>query len=101
MYFISLIAFHFRKLRLEPNNVKTMEAINRLENALVAKLENHLDLEADDIPDSDEEVYNFNHTRASLNIFNHDYSIFKPTIEEVDIDPMGGMWADMNLDQFR
>ncbi|KAI9565221.1 hypothetical protein GHT06_009003 [Daphnia sinensis] len=66
-------------LMLEPNNVKTMEAINRLENALVAKLENHLDLEADDIPDSDEE----------------------PTIEEVDIDPMGGMWADMNLDQFR
>lgn len=36
--------------------MKTMEAINRLENALVAKLENHLDLEADDIPDSDEEV---------------------------------------------
>jgi hypothetical protein len=27
--------------------------------------------------------------------------VFKPTIEEVDIDPMGGMWADMNLDQFR
>jgi len=37
--------------------VKTIEAINRLENALVAKLENHhLELEADDIPDSDEEV---------------------------------------------
>jgi len=36
--------------------VKTMEAINRLENALVAKLENHLDLETDDLPDSDEEV---------------------------------------------
>ena len=34
-----------------------MEAINRLENALVAKLENHLDLEADEIPDSDEEVF--------------------------------------------
>ena len=44
-------------IRLEPNNVKTIEAINRLENALVAKLENHhLELEADDIPDSDEEV---------------------------------------------
>jgi len=64
-------------LMLEPNNVKTIEAINRLENALVAKLENHhLELEADDIPDSDEE----------------------PTIEDADIDPM---WADMNLDQFR
>jgi len=46
--------------RLEPNNVKTIEAINRLENALVAKLENHhLELEADDIPDSDEEVIKF------------------------------------------
>lgn len=33
-----------------------MEAINRLENALVAKLENHLEPEADDVPDSDEEV---------------------------------------------
>ena len=43
-------------LRLEPNNAKTVEAINRLENALVAKLENHLELEADGIPDSDEEV---------------------------------------------
>ena len=42
--------------RLEPNNVKTMEAINRLENALVAKLENHLELEADDVPESDDEV---------------------------------------------
>ena len=29
------------------------------------------------------------------------FMFFKPTIEEVDIDPMGGMWADMNLDQFR
>lgn len=68
-------------LMLEPNNAKTVEAINRLENALVAKLENHLELEADGIPDSDEE----------------------PTIEDVDIDPMGGMnlWADVNLDQFR
>jgi len=47
-------------LMLEPNNVKTIEAINRLENALVAKLENHhLELEADDIPDSDEEVIKF------------------------------------------
>jgi hypothetical protein len=33
-----------------------VEAINRLENALVAKMENHLELEADDVPDSDEEV---------------------------------------------
>jgi hypothetical protein len=48
--------FFLYNFRLEPNNVKTIEAINRLENALVAKLENHLDLEADDLPDSDEEV---------------------------------------------
>ena len=53
------------KFRLEPNNVKTVEAINRLENALVAKLENHLDLETDDIPESDEEVFLFYFLYAS------------------------------------
>lgn len=42
--------------RMEPNNGKTIEAISRLENALVAKLENHLELEAEDVPDSDDEV---------------------------------------------
>jgi hypothetical protein len=36
-----------------------VEAINRLENALVAKMENHLELEADDVPDSDEEVTSY------------------------------------------
>lgn len=52
-----VLNFFLCNFRLEPNNVKTIEAINRLENALVAKLENHLiDLEADDLPDSDEEV---------------------------------------------
>lgn len=80
--------------------MKTVDAINRLENALVAKLENHLDLEADDIPDSDEEVFNWSEfLKISYSFLI--WLIVQPTIEEVDIDPMGGMWADMNLDQFR
>ena len=62
-------------LMLEPNNTRTIESIHKLENAIVAKLENHPDLE-EEIPDSDEE----------------------PTIEDVE-DPIGGMWAD--LDQLR
>lgn len=60
MYSLSLFLSDTFKIlllyRLEPNNARTVDAISRLENALVAKLENHLELEVDDVPDSDEEV---------------------------------------------
>ena len=107
--------------RLEPNNVKTMEAINRLENALVAKLENHLELEADDVPESDDEVlfrlffFSFSFflvwfglvwfslalwLRRGLAVSSvrlGPFCLSRPqqTIEDVEIDPID--WADVNF----